>query len=739
MASHRPVAFEMIVQDGNPAGLVSDVLKLKTRGPDGLYCWKPRHFTLDPTAGTLCLRDISTPDGLVQSCQLKGARCEMAWSAVSELTNCGFDLVWNSGKTWSILATDAKQCRSWVASIREVIKEEAAGGGSPSRQRSPGRPEGASSGLLGLAAASEEVWENYQDLLHRNAASVDDDGSLSRHIVSFDDTTISTIQTGAGATGVALSNGNAPSDASSHKSKETSGQSSSGAECSLPPAAPSTTDQARAREVMRLEQRCDYLESALERAAKAAGEAEGRTLELQVQLEKSSAAEQSRASGEAAQELELLQRRHRAVTAKLRAECDEAVAKAQEEARDEYQDELVAARAAVSQELNRVKADAAVTQRQQSNALRDVQALLAESEERCEQLQREKQEAGAVNSRAGMSMRHEVTRLESQLRVLQDEKELLEQELDESVRKTAEEGRDLAQVLRRKHQQDLAEVSARYELEREALREQIRAEYDSTGKTEVATALAQAARRHAAELGSVRAELEAARESAVKKVKDQAARAKAETQSGVEELRSLQQQRVAHLEAMVQQQGDALVDAKRELTQLKMARAADAAETKRVAEEEKARSVAHMTELGRIRSAVKQAQAGEQAALTRERLAKDELRHLTDESRLEKAERDEVRRQLAEAVASERRGKSKLKKQARDLQQMEMQLDIAKEEVALLEVDQKRLEGEKAGLESTVNRLSRLVYGGRGLGKENYVKKATTSEGKKAKGLSLRG
>ena len=48
---------------------------------------------------------------------LEGARHAVAWSGINAFNGCGFDLVWASGRTWSLLCDDPLSRKLWVSSI----------------------------------------------------------------------------------------------------------------------------------------------------------------------------------------------------------------------------------------------------------------------------------------------------------------------------------------------------------------------------------------------------------------------------------------------------------------------------------------------------------------------------------------------------------------------------------------------------------------------------------------------
>lgn len=46
---------------------------------------------------------------------LEGARLAKAWTGINAFNGCGFDLVWASGRIWSLLCEDPRTRKSWVS------------------------------------------------------------------------------------------------------------------------------------------------------------------------------------------------------------------------------------------------------------------------------------------------------------------------------------------------------------------------------------------------------------------------------------------------------------------------------------------------------------------------------------------------------------------------------------------------------------------------------------------------
>ncbi|CAM9660716.1 unnamed protein product, partial [Laminaria digitata] len=118
-------------------------LKQKLRGVDGVLCWRSRHFVLDARSRSLAVTDAgdglvdsggdlsswttpdpagSDPPGLsVTRVSLEGARVAKAWTGINAFNGCGFDLVWASGRIWSLLCEDPRTRKSWVDALNLCV------------------------------------------------------------------------------------------------------------------------------------------------------------------------------------------------------------------------------------------------------------------------------------------------------------------------------------------------------------------------------------------------------------------------------------------------------------------------------------------------------------------------------------------------------------------------------------------------------------------------------------------
>ncbi|CAM9192645.1 unnamed protein product [Ectocarpus fasciculatus] len=114
-------------------------LKQKLQGEHGVLCWKSRNFLLRSRCRSL---EITDDDGYgpndpypsdggpgdggarasVTHVSLEGARHAAAWSGIDAFNGCGFDLVWASGRTWSLLCDDPFSRKSWVDALNLSIR-----------------------------------------------------------------------------------------------------------------------------------------------------------------------------------------------------------------------------------------------------------------------------------------------------------------------------------------------------------------------------------------------------------------------------------------------------------------------------------------------------------------------------------------------------------------------------------------------------------------------------------------
>ncbi|CAM9103729.1 unnamed protein product, partial [Discosporangium mesarthrocarpum] len=243
-----------------------------------------------------------------------------------------------------------------------------------------------------------------------------------------------------------------------------------------------------------------------------------------------------------------------------------------------------------------------------------------------------------------------VTRLEMELETVSRENASLAAELDSSIALGAEQSREVAGALRLKHRQELADLTARYELEKESVRECAAAEVEERARSAKAAALASQAQKHAAEVSEVQRREEKKREKQVQSVKAKAEAEGVATARDIVRLRELHTKRVEQLEGMLRTEGENLAQARREIAMCKAAQAGDAGEFHRWTEGQRDQSKSLLKEISRIQEAVAQAQGQESEAREREALVCGQLRKVMETARLERAEAAEVRRQLKEAL-----------------------------------------------------------------------------------------
>ncbi|CAN0540822.1 unnamed protein product, partial [Ectocarpus sp. 12 AP-2014] len=119
--------------------LMEGRLKQKLQGEHGVLCWKSRNFVLGSRGRSLQITDDGygpndpsdggPGDGGAGTCvthvSLEGARHAAAWSGIDAFNGCGFDLVWASGRTWSLLCDDPFSRKSWVDALNLAIKSTA--------------------------------------------------------------------------------------------------------------------------------------------------------------------------------------------------------------------------------------------------------------------------------------------------------------------------------------------------------------------------------------------------------------------------------------------------------------------------------------------------------------------------------------------------------------------------------------------------------------------------------------
>jgi hypothetical protein len=108
---------------------------------------------------------------------------------------------------------------------------------------------------------------------------------------------------------------------------------------------------------------------------------------------------------------------------------------------------------------------------------------------------------------------------------------------------------------------------------------------------------------------------------------------------------------------------------------------------------------------------VKAAIKREESARHKETLAYEELQKVMEQSRLERAETAEIKRQLNAYVAESKQDANEYKAYAKRVKQLEQALHASSQEIAILQAQLRRNTAERSGLEANLDRLNRLVYG----------------------------
>jgi hypothetical protein len=101
-------------------------LKQQCLGDSGLYRWEDRHFRLHIQSGILEVytKNDETKEYETEATLMSfvGAKHAKEWSiSTPTIGSYGYDVVWDSGRIWSFLATDMATCRRWVQSINSSI------------------------------------------------------------------------------------------------------------------------------------------------------------------------------------------------------------------------------------------------------------------------------------------------------------------------------------------------------------------------------------------------------------------------------------------------------------------------------------------------------------------------------------------------------------------------------------------------------------------------------------------
>ncbi|CAM9725502.1 unnamed protein product, partial [Laminaria digitata] len=272
---------------------------------------------------------------------------------------------------------------------------------------------------------------------------------------------------------------------------------------------------------------------------------------------------------------------------------------------------------------------------------RRVSGLLSESS-RSENELRERLEAAAGDGDA----KARLATVRSELEAVSLERDALAGELDQCISRLGGQAREVSSALRSRQQREIAEISSRCEIEKEALRERCTLEADERWREILRSAVA-------AQEIRLRADATAAarREAKVKDKQLREAKAEAQatgeaTRKDIEKLRGLHAKRVRRLEALLKEEAENLTDARQEIVECKTNLAGEAGDFQRWTEEHQDQSNRLLKELAAIQAShkkVDRAVAMEAEAREREGLAMSRLRKVMEGA--------EVRRQLREALA----------------------------------------------------------------------------------------
>ena len=101
-------------------------LKQQCLGESGLYRWEDKKFRLHVKSGILEVfprnEDTKQYESNPTVMSFSGAKHAKEWSLTTPaIGSFGFDVVWDSGRIWSFLASDMVTCRNWVEAINDAI------------------------------------------------------------------------------------------------------------------------------------------------------------------------------------------------------------------------------------------------------------------------------------------------------------------------------------------------------------------------------------------------------------------------------------------------------------------------------------------------------------------------------------------------------------------------------------------------------------------------------------------
>lgn len=709
-------------------GSLSGPLKQQVDEGDGNYEWRRRNFSLDLDSGKLSAKE----DGKVVS--LEAALYAKAWSISSPAVGYGFDIVWSDGNMMSFIASEEADCSAWVNGINSSIKFNSDGGGSglegkevdildvildntlpqvppaqPVRSRGqqgqpatrPPLPVATSGVRRGRSVddspdrqnsrGSSPISEIFDTHLHRkmargegvlNASSIATVGSDHSHFNS----PASNNRSGVGGLG--------------EGDKGKSVMSDNGDD-GLPSSGKSTREDDLEMENFRLQQKCMRLHSKAEREAMDAQIAREQLEKVQTELDYRNA--------QHGRDLASAEEKEKLAVSQAKAEVDMRVLKASNESAAFHEEAMRAEREQATRELQCLKEDLDAERKRFAALLKEESTARKRAEDHEVGLQQE------ITSLKEQTQRQqtEISKLQKQQRSDQShwqrEREMLRQESEALSAKVEKEREDQASKAQLTLRAKLSELQMKFESKiKEAesnITETARQEHEGLRLRDM-TVLE---KRYEKEIEQVRTEERKARAREVDSLKGIFRSNERQTAEDLAQLEKLHGDRVKRLEVQVETLKAKVSAAEKVASEASELANRGSDEVRKQAAEHVKQAKAAMRKAEELAEHLARAHKDLQEARVREGTYRDQLSKNLEESRVQRAELLEAKKQATDSAAECFHYRKMVQEQGTE--KSESVLQITRNEISFLENEVQRLRDDNHALVLNVQKHEKLIYG----------------------------
>lgn len=696
-------------------GSLAGSLKQQVEESDGNYEWRKRYFTLDLDTGKLV-----TKDGEGKGINLEGTLYAKAWSISSPAVGYGFDIVWSDGTMISFIASEETDCTAWVNGINSSIKFNSGGGGAGDRKEGDlldtildnSLPQAPPKG-----AASRPPLPGTTSGVRRGRGA---EGSPSRHnsrgsspISEMSETHLHRKMARGEGVLNASSIATVGSDHSHFHSPASNGEPAHGigksksvisdaGEDGLPSNTKiSTREDDLEMENFRLQQKCMRLHSKAEREAMDAQIAREQCDKLQTELDaRNTQHSRDLASAEEKEKLAISQ---------AKAEVDMRILRASNESATFHEEAMRAEREQATRELQCLKEDLEAERKRFAALLKEESIARKRAEDHEVSLQQE------ITSLKEQTQRQqaEISKLHKQQRSdqahWQREREMLRQESEAFAAKVEKEREDQASKSQLALRSKLSELHLKFESKvKEAemnITETARQEHEGLRLRDIAVL----EKRYEKEIEQVRTEERRARAREVDSLKGVFRSNERQTAEDLAQLENLHGDRVKRLEAQVETLKVKVSAAEKVTSEATELANRGSEEVRKQAAEHVKQAKAAMRKAEELAEQLAQAHKDLQEARVREGTYRDQLSKNLEESRVQRAELLEAKKQATDSAAECFHYRKMVQEQGSE--KSESALQIARNEISFLENEVQRLRDDNHALILNVQKHEKVVYG----------------------------